>query len=48
VALIDWSATQGGERLEAKEGAVYCGRSGKVVKASFYQDNSDADREVWE
>ena len=48
VALIDWSATRGGERLEGKEVAVYRVRNGRVVEASFHQDNPDKDREFWE
>jgi ketosteroid isomerase-like protein len=48
VALIDWSATRGGERLEGKEVAVYRVRNGKVVEASFHQDNPDVDLELCE
>ena len=48
VALIDWSATQGGKRLEGKEVAVYRVRNGKVVEAAFHQDNPEKDREFWE
>jgi ketosteroid isomerase-like protein len=49
VALIDWSATRGGgERLEGKEVAVYRVRNGKIVEASFHQDNPDTDRKFWE
>ena len=36
----------GGERLEGKEVAVYRVRGGKVVEASFHQD--DLDRRFWE
>ena len=48
VALIKWSATHGGKRLEGKEVAVYRVRSGKVVEATFHQDNPDTDRQFWE
>jgi ketosteroid isomerase-like protein len=48
VALIDWSATQGDKRLEGREVAVYRVRNGRVVEASFHQDNPDTDRQFWE
>jgi hypothetical protein len=48
VALIDWSAPQGGERLEGKEVAVYRVRNGKVADASFHQNNPDVDMELCE
>ena len=48
VALIDWSATRDGESLEGKEVAVYRVRGGKVVEASFHQDDMDLDRRFWE
>ena len=38
----------GGERLEGKEVAVYRVRGGKVVEASFHQDDVDLDRRFWE
>ncbi len=48
VAMIDWSAERGGERMEGKEVAVYRIRGGKVVEASFHQDDADLDRRFWE
>ena len=48
VALVDWSATRDGERLEGKEVAVYRVRDGRVVEASFHQDDMDLDRRFWE
>ena len=48
VAMIDWSASRGGKRLEGKEVAVYRVQDGRVVEASFHQDNPEADREFWE
>jgi ketosteroid isomerase-like protein len=48
VAMVDWSAERGGERLEGKEAAVYRVRGGKVVEASFHQDDVDLDRRFWE
>ena len=48
VAMIDWSAKLGNERLEGKEVAVYRIRGGRVVEASFHQDNVYLDRQFWE
>jgi ketosteroid isomerase-like protein len=45
---VDWSATQGDKRLEGREVAVYRVRNGRVVEASFHQDNPDTDRQFWE
>lgn len=47
VAMVDWAAEVGSERLEGKEVAVYRVRGGKVVEASFHQDNVDLDRRFW-
>lgn len=47
VAMIDWSATREGRRLEGKEVAVYRIRDGKIVEASFHQDNQSKDTESW-
>ncbi len=48
VAMIDWAAERGGERLEGKEVAVYRIRGDKVVEASFHQDDVELDRRFWE
>lgn len=48
VALVDWSATQDGARLEGREVAVYRIREGKIVEVSFHQDDPDLDRQFWE
>lgn len=48
VALVDWSATRGGGRLEGREVAVYRIRSGKVVEVHFHQDDPDLDRQFWD
>lgn len=47
VAMIDWAAERGGERLEGKEVAVYRIRGDKVVEASFHQDDVELDRRFW-
>jgi ketosteroid isomerase-like protein len=47
VAMVDWSAERDGERLEGKEVAVYRIRAGRVVEASFHQDDADLDRQFW-
>ena len=47
VAMIDWSATREGKRLEGKEVAVYRIRDGKIVEASFHQDDQSKDAEFW-
>lgn len=48
VALIDWSAELGGERIEGKEVAVYRVREGRVVEVSFHQDDPATDEAFWE
>ena len=48
VAMIDWSAERGGERMEGKEVAVYRIRGDKVVEASFHQGDMELDRRFWE
>ena len=48
VVMIDCSASRGGKRLEGKEVAVYRVQDGRVVEASFHQDNPEADRAFWE
>lgn len=48
VALVDWSALRGEERLAGKEVAVYRIREGRSVEASFHQDDPQTDREFWE
>jgi ketosteroid isomerase-like protein len=48
VAMIDWSAERGGERMEGREVAFYRIRGGKVLEASFHQDDVDLDRRFWE
>lgn len=47
VALIDWSAEQGGETLQGKEVSVYRVRDGKVIEVHFHQDNQEMDRQFW-
>lgn len=47
VAMIDWSATREGKRLEGKEVAVYRIRGGKISEASFHQDDQSKDAEFW-
>lgn len=47
VALIDWTATKGDATLEGKEVAVYRVRNGRIVEASFHQDDVEEDREFW-
>lgn len=48
VALVEWSATQEGASLEGREVAVYRIREGRIVEASFHQDDPDLDRRFWE
>lgn len=48
VALVDWSAELGGEKVEGKEVAVYRVREGKIVEVSFHQDNPATDEAFWE
>lgn len=48
VAMIDWSATREGKRLEGKEVAVYRVRDGKITEVSFHQDDQSTDAEFWE
>lgn len=47
VAMIDWSATREGKRLEGKEVAVYRIRGGRIVEVSFHQDDQSKDAEFW-
>jgi len=48
VALVDWSATREGSRLEGKEVAVYRIRDGEIVEVSFHQDDPNLDQRFWE
>lgn len=48
VALIDWSAELGGERIEGKEVAVYRVRDGRIFEVSFHLDNPANDEAFWE
>lgn len=48
VAMIDWSATREGKRLEGKEVAVYRIRGGRILEVSFRQDDQSKDAEFWE
>jgi ketosteroid isomerase-like protein len=45
VAMVDWSATREGKRVEGKEVAVYRIRDGRVAKVSFHQDDQSKDAE---
>lgn len=47
VAMIDWSATREGKRLQGKEVAVYRIRGGKITEVSFHQDDQSKDAEFW-
>ncbi len=47
VAMIDWTAMREDKALEGKEVAVYRIRDGKIVEASFHQDDHSKDAEFW-
>lgn len=48
IALIDWSAERGGQRIEGKEVAVYRVHDGKIVEAYFHVDDPASDQAFWE
>lgn len=48
VALIDWSAELGGEKIEGKEVAVYRVHDGRILEVSFHLDNPANDEAFWE